>query len=356
MPLSGSGGGYGAFGLGASARFNPYTSGLGALASNPYALSSAYGNSLSPYSSYGYGSQMDPLGSALLGYGYALQGAASLTQANSRYWIDTQTAAMTREQVRQEALNTERRRIELAQWYDSIRPTAVTLRTQELATELDNARRFAADSDILSGRALNALLDSIQKSARPTGGQAIPLEEDIVRRLNVAPAGGNGNVGMTKDAGKLNWPDALQDRRFDEPRKRLTRNMALAVQTLKDGETLRPDVLRDIRSDARTIGRTLDEVAGDLAPPQYFEARRFVKQLGDAVAALADPKAVNYFNGTWQARGKTVPDLVGQMTRNGLQFAAAADGDEAAYRAVYEALRAYESGQEPMRRSIETRR
>jgi len=326
---------------------NPYTASMGAAAANPYSLSTTPSNT-NPYStlpyyppiSYG---QMDPRGSSLLGYGYSLQGVAALTSANAQYWKDTQTAALMREGVNQERLNTERRRVELAQWYDTVRPTALRARAQEQATDLDTARRGPADSDILSGRALNTLLGSIQKSGKLSTGPTIPLDEDVVKRVNVAGSTG-GNIGLLKDGGKLNWPEAYLGEQFDEPRKRLSRNIPLAVQTLKDGEVVRPDLIRDIRADARTIGETLDETAGDLAPPQYIEARRYLRQLENAVAALGDAKVANYFNNTWQARGKNVADPVTHMTRNGLRFAPATPGDKAAYRAVYQGLRAYEAG------------
>jgi len=333
--------------------YNPYTASLGG-------TTSPYGMSTNPYGGgYGYSPyypiDLGPVGGGLLGYGYSLQGMASLTSANANYWKETQNARLLRERARQESLNTERRRIEMQQWYDTVRPTAVSMRTREMASDLDSARRAATDSDILSGRALNTLLDSIQKTGKLSGGPAVPLEEDVVRRVNVT-GGTSGNVGLLKDGGKLNWPEGFQGEQFEEPRKRLTRNIALAVQTLKDGEAVRPDVVRDIRADAKTIAETLDETANDLSPPQYIEARRFLRQLENAVAALADPKVVNYFNNNWQARGKTAAELVAHMTRNGLRFAPAAAGDEAAYRAVYQALRAYEAGLQLAQREIGTRR
>jgi len=322
---------------------NPYTASLGSTAANPYSLST------SPYGMSGYGGyyppyslDLGPTGSALYGYGYALQGMASLTKANAGYWKDIQTASLMREGVRREAMNTARRRIEFEQWYDTVRPTAVKMRTQEMAADLDSARRVASDTDIVSGRALNTLLGSIQKSGKLSSDPLVPLEEDVVKKINVT-GGTNGNIGLLKDGGKLTWPEAFQESRFDEPRKRLTRNIALAVQTLKDGETVRPDLLKDIRTDEKTLAETLDEISNDLAPPQYIEGRRFLRQLEDGIAALSDPKVVNYFNKTWQARGKNVAELVAHMTRHGLLFAPAAPGDDGAYRAVYEALRAYEA-------------
>ena len=44
--------------------------------------------------------------------------------------------------------------------------------------------------------------------------------------------------------------------------------------------------------------------------------------------------------------GQTVADLVGYMTSNGLKFAPAVSGDEAAYASLYSALAAYRRGLE----------
>jgi hypothetical protein len=58
---------------------------------------------------------------------------------------------------------------------------------------------------------------------------------------------------------------------------------------------------------------------------------------------LAQPDAVDYLNGKYKAKGKTVADLVKYMTDNGLQFARATPGAEAAYTTLYHALVAYDS-------------
>ena len=59
---------------------------------------------------------------------------------------------------------------------------------------------------------------------------------------------------------------------------------------------------------------------------------------------MKSPGATKYFDGTWVARGKDVAELVNYMREQGLQFAAATPGDDAAYRALYNALAAYYDG------------
>jgi hypothetical protein len=74
------------------------------------------------------------------------------------------------------------------------------------------------------------------------------------------------------------------------------------------------------------------------------EAKRFLNQLDDAMLALKQQGVANYFTDKWAARGKTVADLVASMNANGLTFAPAVSGDEAAYAALYNALAEYHRG------------
>jgi len=115
-------------------------------------------------------------------------------------------------------------------------------------------------------------------------------------------------------------------------------------------------LLKDIRGDFKALNDKLNESADELSPSQYIEARRFLNQLSAAIKALSDPKVANYFNNTWNARGSNVAELVSHMTKQGLTFAPAAPGDEAAYRAVYDALRTFEAGLPGRARDLQTAR
>jgi len=64
----------------------------------------------------------------------------------------------------------------------------------------------------------------------------------------------------------------------------------------------------------------------------------------DALLALQDPNVAHFFDRKYEARGKTVGDLVDYMSKNGLRFAPAVPGDEAAYRALQTFLAAYDDG------------
>jgi hypothetical protein len=90
--------------------------------------------------------------------------------------------------------------------------------------------------------------------------------------------------------------------------------------------------------------QTLRNSVGEMSPTDYIGAQRYLTQLGQAVTALADPKVANYFNKNYSARGKNVAELVKFLSDNGLVFAPAVPGDEPAYRAMYDALAAYDAG------------
>jgi hypothetical protein len=80
-----------------------------------------------------------------------------------------------------------------------------------------------------------------------------------------------------------------------------------------------------------------------MSPTDYIVAQRYLRQVGDAITALEDPNVVNFFNQNWTARGRNVAELVKYMTDNGLDFAPAVPGQEGAYRAMYNALSAFDS-------------
>jgi hypothetical protein len=153
-----------------------------------------------------------------------------------------------------------------------------------------------------------------------------------------------GSIGLLKNAGRLDWPEPLMESQFDKERTRLTKNIKSAVQSLKDKDPVERSLLNDLRADLKALTDKLNASVGDLSPSQYIAAKRYLNQVADAVRALSDPKVVRYFDGTWVPRGKNVAELVANMKKEGLEFAPAAPGDEPAYNALYQAMRAFDAG------------
>jgi hypothetical protein len=254
------------------------------------------------------------------------------------------------------SIDTARKRLEFEAWYETIRPTAPRLLDAERATDLDRARKGAPATEVWSGKALNDLLASIQKagSGRLSEGPRVALDEPTLKHLNLVAAGaGNGNAGILrkfadKDQNfRLNWPEALREGFYEKPGQQLEAELSAAARDVRDGQDVASDRLKTIRANHKMISDKLDASADELAPSQYIESKRFLNQLNAAIRALSDPNVKNHIsaNGAWRAKGKnTVAELVDHMNRTGLWFGPATEGDQAAYNAMYLALRNFEAG------------
>jgi len=319
-----------------------YTAAMSTTPYSGYGLSTTggspgYGGYGSPgYDPYAYASMYNPIGAYY-------QGVASVTRATGQYFKDIQEARLSREKSRQAHYDTRRKEIEFEAWYESMKLTAPQMRERDLATRLDDARRDPPRTDIWSGKAMNELLRSILRDGKTTRGPSISLEEDTLKHINLTVQGKAGNVGLLKNGGKLDWPLPLEDKMFDEERKELSSNIKQAVDQLKEDKKVGKDTLNNIVADYKKMKDKLENSADEFSPSQYIEANRYLGQVGDAIKALQDSKVSNYFNNTWNAKGKTVAELVSHLKKEGLQFAPAAPGDEAAYNSLYHALRSYEA-------------
>jgi hypothetical protein len=351
--------------------YNPYVGPTLATtgAYNPY-LGGGYGGATlttSPYSGYGYGGAG---GYGSSGYGgssqlYAqnpyngyLRGAADVTTANANYQMITQQARLVREQVNQKHLETRRKIIEEAEWERGRMPNPDKLREADLETALNRARRDPPLTEVWSARSLNSLLNHLAaEQGRGTKGPSVPLDPEVLQSINLTPADSRANAGLLKDGGKLQWPPSLQAAELNDNRTRLSRTMEEAFQKLKfnPNAPVPPGLVKDMQTDLGRLSEQLNDSVGDLSPSQYIEAKRYLNQVGNAVAALSDPKVGAYFNPNqnWaqQAKISNVAELVKHLSRSGLRFAAATPGDEPAYNALYRALSDFDAGMRQMAKS-----
>jgi hypothetical protein len=339
--MAGAAAGVSPYALSTVGGYNPYF-GTGAAMSN-----SGYSMSTTPTGGFGgMGGFWPGYGGFTpnsMGYGFGLMGIADYTRASGQYWKDIGEARMTREKVRQEELETAKRRVQYEMWYETVRPTGAKMRDAEMAAALDRARKDPPEPDILSGIALNTLLGSLQKGGRLNRVAASELGEDTLKHINVTAGTSAGNVGLLKDIAKIDWPDGLLAPAYEESRKQLTSSLRKAVDAVKERERPTTALRRDIDAYFKQINDKLNQAADEMNAQEFIEARRFLNQLGSGIKALKDPNVDKIIAGTWTARGKNVAELVENMTRDGLTFAPAAPGDEAAYRALYLALRNFET-------------
>src|SRR5262249_31674626 len=104
--------------------------------------------------------------------------------------------------------------------------------------------------------------------------------------------------------------------------------------------TVESGALANLQAKIDEIRDRLTRSANDIPTQQYMEAKRFLNDFDDALRALREGDAAPYFD--FQARfasgTRTAEELVKYMARNGLRFAPATSGDEAAYQAAHDAL------------------
>jgi hypothetical protein len=306
-----------------------YSSPSAALTSNPY---DSYGG-YSPYAYY-----QDPAGAYL-------QGAASVINAQGRLMVNQMQAFSLKEQVRAERIANRRRIFDEYLYEREKTPTAEEERQRFLNEQLQHSRNNPSVTEIWSGKALNDILADLRKGVgKVESGHSfqVPLDEDGLKRINVTSSKSGNNVGLLKNEGRLNWPAALSGPDFKMERERVATLAQKAVQQAEFNNQVDPGVIQQMTRDVDAIQKQLRRNGGDLPPSLYMEAKTFLNNLDDGVRALQQRDVGNYFNGKYTLKGKTVPDVVKYMVDQGLQFAPAVPGDEAAYAALHQALAAYD--------------
>ena len=324
--------GYGTGLSAATLTSNPYATSSGL--ADPYAASgsAAYGGMpYPPYSTY-----YDPSG------GYE-RGVGDLTKAYGQYAKDVNQARLLNQQVEQSKIETRRRIFDEWRYERAHMPTAEDISQKRRDLDLRVARGQPQSTDILSARSLNDLLAHLKamhgKSHR--GGE-VRLDEDLLKKINVKTDFG-GNIGLFKNGGKLLWPVPLRAAAFDELRKAFALHAEDAVDRARvNGKPVDVVLIKDLQTELASLHDLLERNVGSMTTEQYIDAKRYLNLLDDSLRALQDPNVANYFNRKYEASGKTVADLVDNMRKDGLTFAAATPGDEAAYRALQSYLAAYD--------------
>jgi hypothetical protein len=170
------------------------------------------------------------------------------------------------------------------------------------------------------------------------------LDEDVIKHLNVAKK--YGNLGLLRNSGQFTWPAALSTLIPPEERANIsTETQRLFGQAAN--ARVDPNTLREVRDDIDKIRSRLKKSVNDIRQIPYMEAARFLNDFDDALTALENGDATAHIDFQKFANGgKNVQQLANYMTANGLHFAPAANGDEAAYQALYDALVGWSVGLE----------
>jgi hypothetical protein len=295
-----------------------------------------------PYSQYGPGT------GGYYNYPYVysdLYGAASVIQAQGQIMVNQQQAFLEREKVRAARIDNRRKELEQFLWEREHMPTPEDDR-QRFEEEQRRRALFGADlTEVWSARALNNLLKDASKITATSADASIPpLSDDVLAKINVTS--GKGDVGLLKGA-RLAWPLLLKRADFEKEREHLNYLAQRIVQQAGAGQ-IKPEDLEAMNAGVDQLQQRLGSLAreaGDNATwtqTMYSEAKSFLGQFEQAVRALQQPDAANFLSDKYSLKGKNIADIVKFMTEKGLQFAPATDGGQAAYNAVYQALRSYD--------------
>lgn len=339
--------------LGGASGTNPYLYGsagtasltTGGLPSNPgYDTASMAASAYSPYSG----------GSPYSGYyapdpntGY-LRAGAEVIAAQGRFKLSTEQARLIQQQIERERIENRRRWVDELNYEREHMPTAEDDRQRAQKIYLRRSLNDPPVNEILSATALNTLLGYLEQHIdKGAPALLVPLDEDVLRRVNVTVPKG-GNVGLLKSLkadGKLSWPMALRGDDFEKERGKLDALMPDAIGLAKEGK-VDAGALAEMHNVVERMRQTLSQDLRDMTPAQGIEARRYLSNVDDALRALERPDAGNFLTLEWTAKGGTVADLVKNMKAKGLIFAPSVGGDENAYLALHRALAAYSSAVE----------
>jgi hypothetical protein len=309
--------------------FNPY------MASAQFA--NGYGSSGSDGSGWGnpYLNSYNPWGGAFSGY-------ADVINAQGRFMVNREQSFGIREQTKQAKIDTRRRIFDEWQYERANTPSLEDLREQDIRMARRRALNDPPFTEILAGTSLNTLLDHL-KTAQGTGarGNNVAMDEDTLKRVNVT-SGSGGNIGLLKNDGFVQWPLTLRAEEFNPEREAITKALPKLVQDASTNGHVDAGTLKAAQSNLDKLNERLTDKVGDLGTSQYIESRRYLNFLGQALQALGNDDVANFFNQRFTAKGKTVAELVKHMSDKGLRFAPATPGDEAAYRAMHQALVNYD--------------
>ncbi len=275
------------------------------------------------------------------------QGVADLTAASGNFVMSMQRARLVQEEANRSQIQTRRAVWEEAQWERMNTVFTEDYRASIIKNDQRRARLDPPLNEIWSGQTLNVLLNAAaNEQAKGVRGPNVPIPEEVLKHINLTVGTGNtGNIGLLRND-TLQWPLALQQgAEFAEMIKNLNQRIPEARQQARFDGKVAPGLLKDIRKDLQGLQDALLREISEMAPPDYIESKRFLNNLGEAVRALSDPNVQNYLTGKYAPKGRNVAELIDNMTKvQGLQFAPATPGDEAAYRALYRALQTYDTG------------
>ena len=325
----------------ASAQFNPYFRPDGNLINNSFNPAVPFGRNFSNNSfvapPFGFSPFYNNQGSYL-------SGAADVINAQGNYLNARQQALQARQGVKQSEIDTRRKLFDQRMYEMKNTPTSNQIRERNRQLQFERAMNSPPTTEVVGGSSLNTILSNLQSFGISSSmGPVIPIPQTVLNRINLASTSSNGtttSTAMLRGAGKISWPFSLQEPMFDKLREAIDTQFAQAFNEASNGN-LQAAIFRDLTASVSALDGKVRTSANVMSAPDFIEARQFTTSLTSSVNALRDPKLVQTANAGQKLEGTTVAEVVDFMTRNGLTFAPANDGDGGVYMALHQSFVTY---------------
>jgi hypothetical protein len=290
------------------------------------------------YGGYGWGNVYTG-GFGNSAYGF-MQGASSLLNSFGQYAMDVQQSRLVGQEVARSRIDTRRKQWDEWLYERATKPTENDERERTRMLELQRALGNPPESEIWSGQALNAVLDNIKRMQTPGAPTPfVPVDPDVLNRINIQGSGSEGNFGLLRNGGNLEFPFALQAPAFEQYRTNLTKLFRSAANSATVGPV--PfDTINSLDSTLAELDETLSQQirSSEISATRAIQARKYIKEMQQATRALQDPNVTQMAQKKFAPRGNSVSDLVTQMSQNGLRFSPSTRGDQPSYFALHKAM------------------
>jgi hypothetical protein len=252
--------------------------------------------------------------------------------------IEPETGSLQKEVVRQAKVDTRRKQTDEFLYERQVLPTQEDERERARIENLRRSRNDPPITEVWSGKALNDMLLALQmQQARNIQGPQVPLNQAMLQNINVTSAQGGASLGVIRDEGKLSWPLVLRRPDYQSERTKLDQLAYTAYGQAASG-SVAADTLDGMTQSVNALEAQLKSSVDEIEPNNYIVAKRYLNEMDSTIRALQSPQVSNYATRKWAAKGRTVPELVQNMTRDGLAFAPATAADQEAYRQLHRAM------------------
>jgi hypothetical protein len=276
------------------------------------------------------------------GYMY---GKAEVMNSYGNLMQQQEQARLQREQVNQAKLDTKKKTLDWLNYERANTPTYTDKQLKIKQQQLQRVMNKPAEAEVTSGKAQNIILPYLQSLAdRGIAGPPVTLNQKQMQQINVtAVTSGNTSLGLLRQGEHMEWPLVLRG----PTQQKLAALLPKATEAAVKG-TLDFKLYKQVTSGVEQLNKELRKhlASDDIDGSVYLSGRRFLDSLEGAVKELQKPGAGKFLNGTYAARGRTVQELVENMSKEGLKFGPAIPGGEQAYFSLHRAMVSYAAGAE----------